>query len=124
MPGDRVPLSASTFNSSQTLPLMSTKPVQFIVSVGIFTVLIVGPLFLVKMSQFKAMAAAGAAMVVPATVVTATEAKESTWENVISSTGTLVAVQGVNISAEMPGKVVKIAFEPGATVKAGDLLIQ
>jgi membrane fusion protein (multidrug efflux system) len=33
-------------------------------------------------------------------------------------------VQGVTIAAEIPGKIVKIAFEPGAAVKAGDLLIQ
>ena len=35
-----------------------------------------------------------------------------------------MAVQGVTVSAEMPGKVTKIAFESGATVAAGDLLVQ
>lgn len=87
-------------------------------------VAIAGPLFLVKTSQFKAMGAAGAAMVMPPTVVTATAAKQDRWINSISATGTLAAVQGVTVAAEMPGKVVKIAFEPGAAVKAGDVLVQ
>jgi membrane fusion protein (multidrug efflux system) len=36
----------------------------------------------------------------------------------------LTAVQGVTVAAELPGKVVEIAFEPGAKVKKGDPLIR
>lgn len=89
-----------------------------------FTCLIVGPLALVKISQFKAMAAAGAEMVIPPTTVTAAPAKEMTWENGLSATGSLAAVQGVMVTAELAGKVDKIAFDPGAHVKAGELLVQ
>jgi membrane fusion protein (multidrug efflux system) len=38
--------------------------------------------------------------------------------------GTLEAVQGVMVTAELKGKVENIAFEPGAKVLAGDLLVQ
>jgi membrane fusion protein (multidrug efflux system) len=38
--------------------------------------------------------------------------------------GSLEAVQGVMVTAELTGKVVKIAFEPGSAVQAGDLLVQ
>jgi membrane fusion protein (multidrug efflux system) len=88
--------------------------------------LIAGPLFLAKTSQFKAMGEAGAAMAsaMPPTMVTATAAKSDTWSNSLTAPGSLVAVQGVTVAAEMPGKVVKIDFEPGALVKAGDLLVQ
>ena len=42
----------------------------------------------------------------------------------LTSVGSLTAVQGVMVSAEVAGKVVQIAFEPGTMVQAGDLLIQ
>src|SRR5215212_3988520 len=87
-----------------------------------FAFLIAGPLFLTKRSQFKAMASAP--MYMPTTIVTAQAVSAQKWENVINATGSLVPVQGVTVAAEMPGKIVKIAFEPGATVKAGDVLLQ
>ena len=49
--------------------------------------------------------------------------KADSWENALTAVGTLNAVQGVNVSAELPGKVVSIAFESGTTVKKGALLI-
>jgi membrane fusion protein, multidrug efflux system len=61
---------------------------------------------------------------VPAETVTAALARAEAWETVLTSVATLVAVQGVMVSAEMSGKVVAIAFEPGAMVQAGDLLVQ
>jgi membrane fusion protein (multidrug efflux system) len=63
-------------------------------------------------------------MVMPPTVVTAANPKPDVWDNTISTPGSLEAVQGVTIGAEVPGKVSKIAFEPGAAVKEGDLLVQ
>ncbi len=85
---------------------------------------IIGALIFVKLNQFGAMGAAQAAMVMPPTVVTATTVQEDTWQDSLSATGSLVAVQGVTVSAEVPGKITRIAFEAGATVAAGDLLVQ
>lgn len=103
---------------------MLRKSLQFLASLIGFALLIAGPLLLIKLSQFKAMGAAGAAMVMPDTTVTATPARDENWENSLNATGSVVAVQGVTIGAEVPGKVVKIAFESGAVVKAGDVLVQ
>jgi membrane fusion protein (multidrug efflux system) len=87
-------------------------------------VAIIGTLGGIKGLQIGAMTAQGKqSMPPPTTVTTATVASES-WEATLSSVGSLVAVQGVTISAELSGKVVKIAFEPGAKVQAGDLLVQ
>jgi membrane fusion protein (multidrug efflux system) len=91
---------------------------------SIVIIAVVGGLVMTKIMQFKAMGAAGAAMVMPAETVTATTAKEQHWETNITATGSVVAVQGVTVSSEMAGKVTKIAFESGATVAAGDLLVQ
>ena len=59
----------------------------------------------------------------PETVTTAVAHTEN-WESVLTSVASLVAVQGVMVSAEMTGKVVQIAFEPGTMMQAGDLLVQ
>src|SRR4030067_203890 len=46
------------------------------------------------------------------------------WGAPLTAVGSLTAVQGVTVAAELPGKVVHIAFEPGAKVERGDLLIR
>ncbi len=56
--------------------------------------------------------------------VTAAVVEPQRWESVLTSVGSLTAVQGVVVSAEVAGKVVKIAFEPGTMVQKGDLLLQ
>lgn len=88
------------------------------------TIAVVGFLVGTKILQFKAMGAASAGQVMPAEVVTAAPAKQEQWENTLPATGTLTAVQGVTVGAEVGGKVVKIAFESGQRVKTGDLLVQ
>jgi membrane fusion protein (multidrug efflux system) len=57
-------------------------------------------------------------------MVTTAAARTEKWESVLTAVASLVAVQGVTVSAEMTGKVVQIAFQPGAMVQAGDLLVQ
>jgi membrane fusion protein (multidrug efflux system) len=61
---------------------------------------------------------------IPAETVTGAVVQQQTWEATISSVGSLVAVQGVVVAAEMTGKVVQLAFEPGSMVQTGDLLVQ
>lgn len=87
-------------------------------------IIVVGAIVGTKITQFKAMAAAGAAMVPPPETVTSAEVSQQDWENRIAVTGSLVAVQGVTVGAEVAGKVVKLNFESGAQVKSGDLLVQ
>lgn len=77
-----------------------------------------------KFLQIKALIAAGAAQRMPAETVTTAQARQESWENALSAVGTLTAVQGVNVAAESPGKIVEIAFESGSAVKAGDLLLK
>lgn len=84
--------------------------------------IIVGGLFVVKKQQFAAMGAAG--FMPPPETVTAAPVKAENWENSIAVTGSFAAVQGVTVSAEMAGKVVKISFEAGAAVQPGDVLVQ
>jgi membrane fusion protein (multidrug efflux system) len=59
-----------------------------------------------------------------AEAVTTAVAHTEAWESLLTSVASLVAVQGVMVSAEVAGKVVQITFEPGTMVKVGDLLVQ
>jgi len=46
------------------------------------------------------------------------------WINKINVVGGLNAIQGVDVSSEVPGKVISINFESGHHVEMGDLLVQ
>jgi membrane fusion protein (multidrug efflux system) len=70
------------------------------------------------------MIAQGSQSVLPPETVTTTVAQKDSWESRLTAIGSLVAVQGVTVTAELTGKVVRIAFEPGTKVNAGDLLVQ
>ena len=73
---------------------MFRKTLLFIASLAGFALLIAGPLFLVKMSQFKKMGEAGAAAasMMPPTTVTAAAAEQGKWENSFNSTGSVASV--------------------------------
>jgi membrane fusion protein (multidrug efflux system) len=85
---------------------------------------VVGFIVGTKVVQIRALMASGANQPVPIEVVTSAPVHADSWEELINVTGTLTAVQGVTVSAEMAGKITKIAFEAGAMVKTGDLLVQ
>lgn len=78
----------------------------------------------IKALQIGRMIDAGSRFVPPPETVTAAEVRSETWESVLTAVGSLTAVQGVTVAAEMPGKVVRIAFAPGAPVQKGELLLQ
>ncbi len=86
--------------------------------------MLVGGLAGIKSLQIRRMIAHGDSFVPPPEVVTTTMAETDSWESFLTAVGSLEAVQGVIITAELKGKVVHIAFEPGSVVKAGDLLVQ
>lgn len=98
--------------------------IKSILLCGAGVVLVFGVLAGVKTLQIRAMINQGKQMKMPPEVVTAAKAQPDSWESLITAVGSLEAVQGVVVTAEMTGKVTAIAFEPGTRVKAGDLLVQ
>jgi len=60
----------------------------------------------------------------PSDAVSTYVAKHDQWRPVVNAVGTVTAVQGVTVSAQMSGNVAEIAFESGAIVKEGDLLLR
>ncbi len=96
---------------------------RILIAVGV-VVTVIGGLGVVKGLQIGQMIAHGEAFVPPAQTVTVAEVDRLEWETSLTSVGSLEAVQGVTVTAELPGKVTRIAFEPGTTVSAGQLLVQ
>ena len=62
-------------------------------------------------------------MVQPPETVSAIEATYQFWQPKMQAAGTVRAVQGVDVTTEIQGLVRTIYFQPGTTVKAGDLLL-
>ena len=95
------------------------------VFIAIFGLLIVlETLGTIKGLQIKSMVAYSENFAPPPQTVTVAAVTSTPWETSIRAVGSLKTVQGVMVSAELPGKVLRIAFEPGTRVKAGQLLVQ
>ena len=96
---------------------------KFIITAVAVSVLI-GAIIFAKLGQFSAMGEAAQNMVLPPETVTSMLVEETLWEDRISTTGTVTAVQGVVVSAEIAGRVNKIAFESGSIANKDDVLVQ
>lgn len=87
-------------------------------------VILIAILGAIKAMQIGAMIKQGKKFVPPPETVTSAGVKADSWDASLTAVGTLNAVQGVTVGAELVGKVVKIAFEAGASVKKGDILLR
>jgi membrane fusion protein, multidrug efflux system len=85
---------------------------------------IVGGLGLVKFRQVEAAIAQGASFKMPPTAVTTVVAKRETWPSTLTVIGTAAAIQGVTVSADLPGTIDKIHFQSGQSVHEGDVLVE
>ena len=97
------------------------KKKVFLAFVGLLV--LVGVLGGIKFLQIKRMTSKGNFAPPPATVTTAA-VESASWESRLTAVGSLEAVQGVTVTAEVKGKVIRVAFDPGAKVQSGDLLVQ
>lgn len=63
-------------------------------------------------------------MPIPPAAVTAATARSETWTDSLEAVGTLVAVNGTDVTTEAAGVVSAIRFESGQSVSKGDILLQ
>lgn len=87
-------------------------------------VLVVAILGFVKYRQISAAIAANKSFSPPPEAVTTVVAQQVEWANTIDAVGSIAPVQGVTLSADLPGVVAKIAFNSGAHVAEGQVLVQ
>src|SRR5215472_10640248 len=86
------------------------------------TLAIVAGLGFVKVKQVQSMIAQGAAYQPPPEAVTTIVAAQEQWPSTLTAIGTVAAVRGVTVSADLPGVVDRIAFDSGEAVREGDVL--
>ncbi len=86
------------------------------------TLLFVGALGFVKFKQIQTAIAQGAAYQPPPEAVTTIIAAQEQWPSTINAIGTMAAVRGVTVSADLPGIVDQILFESGDAVREGQTL--
>jgi membrane fusion protein (multidrug efflux system) len=87
-------------------------------------IVVVAVLAGVKALQIKALIDAGKEFSVPAETVSATEVMQETWESLLPAVGSVTAVQGVELRAELAGTVREIAFTSGGTASSGQVLVR
>lgn len=95
--------------------------------VAIFVLLVVAALAGIKGAQIATLMSAGRKAQEsgppPEAVGVATATKQS-WQASIDAVGSVASSKGVQVSNEVPGVVVRIAFESGEHAKKGDVLVE
>ena len=87
------------------------------------TLLFVAGLGFVKFRQIQTAIAQGAAFQPPPEAVTTVVAAQEQWPSTLNAIGTMAAVRGVTVSADLPGIVDEILFESGQAVREGQVLV-
>jgi len=85
---------------------------------------IIAGLGFVKFRQIQTAIAEGAAFQPPPEAVTTTVAAVDDWPTTQNAIGTTAPVQGVTVSADLPGIVDRILFESGRAVREGEVLVE
>src|SRR5687768_17704885 len=91
--------------------LMLAVVIAFIAAVGGF-------------KYFQIKAAMSQSWAPPPEAVTTVVARQETWSTTLNAIGTVEAVQGVTVSADLPGIVQQISFASGHAVSKGDVLVR
>jgi multidrug efflux system membrane fusion protein len=100
------------------------KTVRWFVIVGLLLTVVLGGLYGFNRFREHAISTFFANNKPPPAQISAIEVKTEAVPRFAPAIGSLAAVHQVTINPEIGGRVVKIFFEPGTTVKAGDPLVQ
>jgi len=90
----------------------------------VVTVVVLATLGFVKFKQVQTAVQAAASFAPPPEAVTSVVAKQEVWPDSLSVIGSMEAVHGVVVSADLPGTVSKINFQSGQAVKEGDVIVE
>jgi membrane fusion protein, multidrug efflux system len=96
---------------------------RMILMLGVVSVLLTA-LGFVKFRQVQSAVQAGAAFQPPPEAVTSVVARQERWTGSMNMIGSVEAVHGVTVSADLAGSVERISFESGQSVRAGDVLVE
>ena len=86
------------------------------------TALFVAALGFVKFKQIQTAIGQAATFQPPPEAVTTIVTRQERWPATLTAIGTMAAVQGVTVSADLPGVVERIEFDSGKPVRQGEVL--
>ena len=121
------PSTRSVLNGDDTPPTLPPRRRRLWLAFIIFIiamVAVVGVLGFVKFLHIKAAMAMGEIFAPPPSAVTTAKAQRSEWQPTLRAVGSLEAVQGVTVAADLPGVVKELRFESGGHARAGDILVR
>src|SRR5687767_4048890 len=96
---------------------------RMLLMLAVMTVIIAG-LGFVKFQQIQTAIAQGASFQPPPEAVTTIVAQQVEWPETLNAIGSVAAVQGVTVSADLSGTVDRVAFESGRAVRQGEVLVE
>jgi membrane fusion protein, multidrug efflux system len=99
---------------------MKKRMILMLVAAGVFIATIAA----VKTRQIQAGIKQGASFQPPPEAVTTVIARHEQWPATWNAIGSVAAVHGVTVAADLPGIVEKIEFESGQSVGAGAVLVR
>ncbi|HTR73283.1 MAG TPA: efflux RND transporter periplasmic adaptor subunit [Solirubrobacteraceae bacterium] len=85
---------------------------------------LLGAIAMVKARQVQSAIKQNSSYRPPPEAVTTVVAREEPWAATLGSIGTVVAVRGVTVSADLAGIVYRINFESGKAVQQGEVLVE
>jgi len=94
---------------------------KIVIAIGV-VVVIIGALAGTKFLQIKKLTSQP--YVPPPDTIASAVAHPEKWQDSFSAVGSITAVQGVTMTPEIAGTISEIAFESGAIVNKGDLLVK
>lgn len=99
---------------------MKKRMILTLLGVAVF----IGAIAFVKIRQVQAGIAQNKAFQPPPEAVTTVRANAERWPSSVEAIGTVEAVHGVTVAADLPGLVSRIEFESGKKVRAGEVLVR
>ena len=99
---------------------MKKRMILALVAMAVF----IAAIGFVKMRQVQAGMAQNASFQPPPEAVTTVRATQDQWPATVEAIGTVEAVQGVMVAADLPGLVSRIEFDSGRKVRKGEVLVR